>query len=88
MRNNRLIHAVYRNDLINLSTAYDDINIIEESSQIFATNSSQRTSRVTPEKLAQRWGIGVNTAKLTLKFTTQKGVRYAIGPPEKRFRTK
>jgi hypothetical protein len=71
-----------------MSSAYDDINILNGSYEIAATNSSQRTSRVTPELLAQHWGIGIEAAKQTLKFTTQKGNRYAVGPPKRHYRTK
>ena len=37
--------------------------------------------------LAKKWGCGLNTAKNTLKGTTQLGVRSAIGPLTRRYRT-
>jgi transposase InsO family protein len=48
----------------------------------------ERSSRVTPENLAQRWGIHLIAAKETIKVTTQKGIHYSVGPPERRFKTK
>ncbi len=85
---NKSIYTIQTSDLSNLSPAYDEINILNRSYEIAATNSSQRTSRMTPESLAQSWGIGIEAAKQTLKFTNQKGIRYAIVPPERRYRTK
>jgi hypothetical protein len=38
--------------------------------------------------LAQSWGIGLETAKQTLKVTTQKGMRNTLYPIERCFRTK
>jgi hypothetical protein len=85
---NRSVYAIQTTDLNEISSVYDDTNILDISHEIAATSSSQKTPRVTPVPLAQRWGIGVEAAKQTLKFTTQKGVRYTIGPPERRYRTK
>ena len=36
--------------------------------------------KLTPESLAQKWNISLNTAKETIKVTTQLGVRSALGP--------
>jgi hypothetical protein len=35
---------------------------------------SPRGTSVTPEHLFQRWGIGLEGAKATLKVKTQKGI--------------
>jgi hypothetical protein len=51
------------------------------------TTTSSRRSRVSPELLSQRWGIGLDIAKDTLKVTTQKGIRQVAGPIERRLRT-
>ena len=45
-------------------------------------------SRITPEQLARQWCIGLQTAAKTLMTTTQKGVRNAIHPIHRRFRTR
>ena len=50
--------------------------------------TSIRAPRITPEKLAQRRGVGVMAAKEALKVTTQKGIHYTLGPPECQYKTK
>lgn len=51
------------------------------------TLTKDRHHAVTPELIARKWGCGLNTAKNTLKATTQLGVRSAIGPLTRRYRT-
>ena len=48
--------------------------------------SKERHSEVTPEVLAQRWGISHHQAKDTLRVTTQKGMRSAVMPLARRYR--
>ena len=48
--------------------------------------SSKRHSQVTSENLSERWNIGLQQAKQTMKVTTQKGVRSAIMPLSRRYR--
>ena len=47
----------------------------------------ERHQKLTPESLAKKWNIGLNTAKNTIKVTTQLGVRSALGPPTWRYCT-
>ena len=49
--------------------------------------SNERHSAVTSEQLCERWNIGFKHAKQTLKVTTQRGVRSAILPLSRRYRT-
>ena len=49
--------------------------------------SNERHSAVTSEQLCERWNIGLKHAKQTLKVTTQRGVRSAILPLSRRYRT-
>ena len=49
--------------------------------------SKERHAAVTSENLSERWNIGLNQAKQTLKVTTQRGVRSAILPVSRRYRT-
>jgi hypothetical protein len=49
--------------------------------------SKQRHSAVTPEQISERWNIGLTQAKQTIKVTTQRGVRSAILPLSRRYRT-
>ena len=49
--------------------------------------SSKRHSQVTSKNLSEKWNIGLEQAKQTLQVTTQKGVRSAIMPLSRRYRT-
>jgi len=49
--------------------------------------SDQRHSVVSAEELAKKWRIGINTAKLTLKATTQFGLCHALHPIHRCYRT-
>ena len=49
--------------------------------------TKDRHHEVTPELLSRKWGCGLLTAKKTLKHTTQFGIRSAIGPLTRRYRT-
>jgi hypothetical protein len=52
------------------------------------TRSSVKQGGVNAEALAKLWNIGVDTAKKTIQYTTQKGIRSTLHPIERRFRTK
>ena len=41
---------------------------------------------ITPENLSKVWRIGLDTAKKTLRVTTQRGVRTAVHPITRRYR--
>jgi len=49
--------------------------------------SKERHSAVTAEQLSERWNIGLAQSKQTLRVTTQRGVRSAILPLSRRYRT-
>ena len=42
--------------------------------------TQERYHKLTPESIAQKWNIELNTAKKTIKVTTQLGVRLALVP--------
>jgi hypothetical protein len=42
--------------------------------------AAMRHSQVTAEELAKKWRVGIDTARQTLKVTTQLGVRTAVHP--------
>lgn len=48
--------------------------------------SKERRADVTPETLADRWLIGLETAKKTLKYTTQRFIRSALLPVSRRYK--
>jgi hypothetical protein len=54
--------------------------IREEQSNIKSIETQRRHSIVNAEELSCKWGIGLETAKKTLKVTTQYGIRHAIHP--------
>ena len=47
---------------------------------------SSRHSAVTAESLSRKWKIGLDTARATLRVTTQQGIRTAISPITRRYR--
>ena len=49
--------------------------------------TGKRHNTVTPEMISKKWGCGLNTARNTLAGTTQLGVRSAIGPLTRQYRT-
>ena len=54
---------------------------------VHAVAVQQRHSEVNPEALAAKWKIGLQAAKDTLKVTTQYGIRHAVHPLKRRYRT-
>ena len=52
-----------------------------------AVQATARTLIITYQDLAARWHIGLDTAKATLKATTQEGMRFVDGDLERRLRT-
>jgi len=49
--------------------------------------SNDRHTAISAENLAKKWNIGLGTASQTLRVTTQKGVRHAVHPLHKRYRS-
>jgi transposase len=39
------------------------------------------------EEASSKFGVGLETAQQTLKVTTQKGIRHAVHPLSRRYRT-
>jgi hypothetical protein len=78
---NRLISAV------NIATVYrDDIDQWNNERKISSIISNERHSKATPEELARKLNIGIQTAKDTVRVTTQRGIRTAIHPMTRRVR--
>ena len=55
---------------------------------IASTQSNARKTPISKETLASRWNIGLETAHNTILATTQKGLRQAIHPIHRRYRTR
>jgi len=52
---------------------------------ILAYNTRHRHSNINSETLARQWGIGIETARKTLRVTTQAGIRHAIHPLHRQY---
>jgi hypothetical protein len=60
----------------------------EADTKVYAIRTGDVTSDVTPENVAKRWLVGIETAKKTLDVTTQRGVRSIPNPATRRFKTR
>jgi hypothetical protein len=78
------IMSINRN-LTDISASFDDLNLLHRSICVIST---QKKPSISEEALAQRWGIGLETASKTIQVTTQQGVRNVTGHLECRFKTK
>ena len=67
--------------------AKDKFSLTLEKFQGRDVETQDKHHEVTPELLARKWGCGLLTARKTLQHTTQLGVRSAIGPLTRRYRT-
>ncbi len=70
----RDICSFYSNDT--METQYRSTNAV----------ASRSKEKLSPEELASKWGIGIKTAKRTLKATTHRCIR-TVGDLTRRFRT-
>jgi hypothetical protein len=72
---------------VNIATVYrEDIDQWSDERKASSIIFNERHSVATPEDLAQSWNIGIQTAKETVRVTTQKGIRTAIHPITRRVR--
>jgi Reverse transcriptase (RNA-dependent DNA polymerase) len=83
----RRLYSLY-SSVITVSDASTGTNVAVSgiTSNLAATITGERHSILTPENLARKWNIGLDTAKKTLQVTTQRGVRTAIHPLHRRYR--
>ena len=63
---------------------YDDL--LEDIPTIQTYTSTERHVKISAELLADRFGIGLERARQTLKSTTQRGTRSALLPITRRYR--
>lgn len=88
-RDRRIYQVVLQNKNSNYDVDFGQISpALDDNYFIAATNTSNRMATITAESLANKWCIGIETAKKTLRCTTQKGIRNTLHPLERRFRTK
>jgi hypothetical protein len=86
-RNIYSMTGIVRDCLTEISDIYSDVRL-NQAISVFALSTTNQQARVTSQKLAKRWSISESLASKTLKVTTQKGVRNALFPIEKRYRTR
>ena len=63
------------------------LTTFEADTRVYAIRTGDVTSDVTPENVAKRWVVGVETAKKALVVTTQRGIRSIPNPATRRFKT-
>ena len=63
------------------------VNMSMGTRHVDAVIRGETTSVVNPETLARLWLVGLDTARNTLRVTTQMGVRTIKHPAQRRFRT-
>ena len=66
----------------------DFLQGLESCVRVSTIQTKSRHSEIKAHELALRWGIDIETAERTLKAATQLGVRSAIHPLHRRYRTK
>ena len=82
-----LVEDKYEPQLVlsSVSTALDEKTFGEALLSKLVTE--KRHSPITPEEVSQKFAIGLDTAKKTIQVTTQRGIRHAIHPIHRRYRT-
>jgi hypothetical protein len=61
---------------------------LQQNIKVSATETGKRKGNLTAERLAKNWCIPLDSAKQTLKVTTQRGIRTIANPSlSRRFRT-
>ncbi|KAI2499224.1 Reverse transcriptase (RNA-dependent DNA polymerase) [Fragilaria crotonensis] len=63
-----------------------DMSVFHDATMITKMVGADRHSRVNPETVAKRFRCGIETAQKTLKATTQRGIRQAMHPLNRRYR--
>ena len=88
----------YESDAVlsSISTTLTDVSLYPALVRVSNTNTTSQSSRVdsnerhttvTAESIAQSWAIGLESARMTLRATTQLAARHAIHPLRRRYRT-
>ena len=70
---------------------YNDSELYEMSDLdrfVFSLSADDKRHVITKERLARRWGIGLDVAHKTLKQTTQRGIRTFLHPTDRRVNTR
>jgi hypothetical protein len=74
--------ATYHNEDLAPSEIKD-----EPRRTVAATNIRARHTAITAEEISRKFGVGLETIQKILKATTQLGIRHAVHPLSRRYRT-
>jgi len=97
-RNSRIVnHGEVEHELEKISPVYTEKTFCQRligavkiattyRKDVDSVITNERHSKVSPEELARKWNIGLQTAKDTLAVTKQDGVRTAVHPMTRRVR--
>jgi hypothetical protein len=73
---------------VQIATCYEEeANEGENVRKMAAVDTRARHTALSVEDISKKFGIGLETARQTLKATTQFGIRHAIHPLSRRYRT-
>ena len=76
---------------VRIASYYEDDDPLDAETEtprnVAMVNMKERHTAITAEEVSRKFGIGLETARKTLKATTQNGIRHAIHPLSRRYRT-
>ena len=81
------VSALMKDPILRRIAALTTIKANSEETTVAAIRTGNVTSDVTPENVATQWMVGLETAKNSLKVTTQRGIRFISNPATRRFKT-
>jgi transposase len=59
----------------------------ETNFKVSAVDTRTRHTELSVKEVSRKFGVGLETARKTLKATTQYGIRHAVHPLSRRYRT-
>jgi hypothetical protein len=67
--------------MVNIATVHcNDFDNTDGNREISSIISNERHSKATAEELAHKWNVRIQTAKDTIRVTTQRGIQTAVHP--------
>ena len=64
-----------------------EVDVGSVNAQVATVHATERHSKCTPERISEIFGCGIETARETIRVTTQRGVRSAVHPLRRRYCT-
>ena len=76
---------------VRIASYYEDDNPLDAETEsprnVAVINIKERHTAITAEEVSRKFGVGLDTARKMLKAMTQNGIRHAIHPLSRRYRT-